>query len=465
MKKTATAAAISNQTTLKERVSYLAFSSGQCILYSLFTSYLQIYFTDIGITAAVVGLIFLGARIWDAINDPLFGIIVDKSKRKGGKYKPWLKLSSFLLPIFTVLLFAIPSSLSIGVKTLLATGLYVCWGMAYTVCDIPFFSVVTAMTGNVHERTKIVTQGRTIIYIAGILPGIAIPLLYPTIGWTATAIIVATVSLITMVPLGFTAKERNISTEEQSPNLNDLFRAVVQNKFMLVMLCASVVSGLTNSIMTVMGYFAIYNLGNVDMMILMNMLPMVPALIIGTLAPAITKRIDKFTLYMVFLVGNCLFSVIIFFVGYSNVVLFLVCHTIRNACFFSTNLFLNMFFLDCAEYRLYKTGKNTTGVIMSMSTFNAKIIGAASGSVTMLLLGAVGFISGDVAAQPVAVTDMIWFMMSLFPAIGQLIAIIILKLGYKLRDKDVQLMTKANQGEISREECESQLSVPLKAKR
>lgn len=451
------------QTTSKERTSYAIYFLGQNALYGLVSGYLQIYMTGLGIAAVTVGFIFLGARIWDAVNDPLFGIIVDKSQLKGGKYKPWLKLSSYLLPIFTIAMFGIPSSMSVGLKSLLATVFYVCWGMSYTVCDIPIFSLVTAMTSNTQERTKIVAGGRTMVFVGALLASVAVPLMFPTVGWTITGIVVALVSFATMMPLGYIAKERNNLNLDQSPSLKELIQSVTKNKYLLMMLVSSVVSGLTNTSMVVGGYFAMYNLGNTNMMIYLSVLPLIPTIFLGVITPMLTKRFDKFHLYVVAMAGNFVFSVVVFLVGYSNLAVFLIFCTIRSVCFFFQGIIGHMFFLDCAEYGLYKTGKNATGVTMSLSTFSAKVLSAASGSLAMFILAAVGFLSGDVAAQPQAVTNMIWYMISFFPAIGQIVSLTILVFGYKLRDKDIQLIAKANQGEIDRKECERQLSKKIKA--
>jgi len=96
--------------TKKEYISYGAYFVGQNIFYFLIFSYMNIYFTDVGISALAVAAIALAVKIWDAVNDPIFGGIVDKVKFKKGVFLPWLKISLVGIPVTTVLLFAIPAN-------------------------------------------------------------------------------------------------------------------------------------------------------------------------------------------------------------------------------------------------------------------------------------------------------------------------------------------------------------------
>ena len=98
--------------TKKEDISYGAYVVGQNIFYFLIFSYMNIYFTDVGISALAVAAIALIVKIWDAINDPIFGGIVDIVKFKKGVFLPWLKISLIGIPLATILLFSIPGGLS-----------------------------------------------------------------------------------------------------------------------------------------------------------------------------------------------------------------------------------------------------------------------------------------------------------------------------------------------------------------
>jgi sugar (glycoside-pentoside-hexuronide) transporter len=453
------------QTMKNERVCFVAYAFGQCAVYTMGTGYVQLFLTDIGIAAAAVGVILLVARIWDAVNDPMFGVIVDKSKLKGGKYRPWLKLASYLVPLITLALFSIPSTFSPAAKTALAAVLYICWGMSYTVCDIPYYSLATVMTGSIKERSKIVANSRTIVYVCSLLIGIAVPLLYPRMGWMFTGGVIAVVAFTAMIPLGYKAKERLVNDSDELPTLKNLLRALVTNKYLMILLISCIVASLTNTMTFVAGYFAIYNLGSSDMLVYLIVFPALATVFVGLATPAIIKRVDKFYLYLLFMISHILFSFVLFFVGYGNFILFMMIYVIRTTSYTSLTLLLNMFFMDCAEYGRYKTGKIATGVTMSLATFVAKLFNAVAGSLTMFVMAAAGFISGDVATQSQGVVDVLWYMMSFVPALSPVIAVFLLAFGYKLRDKDIQIMAQVNQGTLSREEAEARLSPVLKPKK
>jgi sugar (glycoside-pentoside-hexuronide) transporter len=446
------------QTTKKERVSYGVYFLGQCTFYGIVSSYLQIFFTDIAIPAATVGVIFLVARIWDAINDPLFGILVDRVHLKRGKYKPWLKLSSFLIPVFTIAMFAIPSGMPGGIKLALASTLYICWGMSYTICDIPIFSVVTAMTGNTNERNRIISYGRIAMFGGSIFIGALMPILYPAIGWFPAVTLFSILGFAAMVPLGYLVKERHVQESAQAPTIGLILQTVAKNRYLMTFFIASIIGSLTNTAIVVGGYFAIYNLGGPQMMIYLNILPLLPVIVLAMLTPMLARKVDKFILYLGSIGINIIFSIILFIVGYSRLPIFLALYTIRTIALYYGGVVGSMFYVDCAEYGLYKTGRNAVAVTMSLSTFTTKVLSAVSGALAMFILGSVGFVTGEGAVQPETVTRALWIMLSILPVIGTLFSFFILLMGYKLKEKDVQIMARINNHEISEEEGKSLLS-------
>jgi sugar (glycoside-pentoside-hexuronide) transporter len=446
------------QTTKKERVSYGVYFLGQIAFYGIVSSYLQIFFTDIAIPAATVGVIFLIAKIWDAVNDPLFGIVVDRAHLKGGKYKPWLKLSSFFIPIFTIAMFAIPVGIPGGIKIALAAALYICWDMSYTLSDVPIFSVVTAMTGNTNERNRIISYGRIAMFGGSVFIGALIPILYPAIGWFPAVALFSIMGFAAMVPLGYLVKERHIQESAQAPTIGLILQTVAKNRYLMIFFIASIVGSLTNTAIIVGGYFAIYNLGGPQMMIYLNILPLLPVILLAMFTPMLARKVDKFILYLGSIGINIIFSIILFAVGYSRLPIFFALYTIRNATLYYGGVVGSMFYVDCAEYGLYKTGRNAVAITMSLSTFSAKVSGAVPGSLAMFILGIAGFVAGEGAVQPETVTRVLWIMLSILPVNGTLFSFFILLVGYKLKEKDVQIMARINNHEISEEEGKSLLS-------
>ena len=123
--------------------------------------------------------------------------------------------------------------------------------------------------------------------------------------------------------------------------------------------------------------------------------------------------------------------------------------------------------LDTIEYTRYKTGKDCSGICNALSSFVIKLTSSVSSSLGLFILGLSNYIPvptesfEDIAAagvtQPQEAMDVMWVIYALIPLIGTLLGVLVMGI-YKLKDKDVELMAKCNAGEITREECEAQLS-------
>jgi sugar (glycoside-pentoside-hexuronide) transporter len=416
------------------------------------SGFLQIFMTDIAIPAASVGTILLVARVWDAVNDPMFGIVVNKAKLKGGKYKPWLKLSTVLIFVFTIALFATPPSIPVGTKTAIAAVFYICWGMSYTLCDVPYFSVVTVMSDDPAERDHVISRGRFFTLLGGALTAVLFPLVYPKLGWLPAVVIFSVISFAAMMPLGITSQERYADLRD-APTLKGIFRAVTRNKYLLIFCLAFFVGNVTNAFLTINGYFAIYCLGGPEMISVTMMVPMLFAVVFVAFVPTIIKRVDKVRLLIVMTAIGSLTSVAIYFAGYENLYIYLALSALRMVSVTYGSTFIILFIIDCAEYGKFKTGDDITPVAVSLQTFVAKALSAVSAAFAMYLLGMVGFAGGAGATQPQAVLDTLWVLVSIAPAIGLTLSFFMLLFGYKLRDNDVRLMAKVNHGEMSREEA------------
>jgi len=117
-----------------------------------------------------------------------------------------------------------------------------------------------------------------------------------------------------------------------------------------------------------------------------------------------------------------------------------------------------MLIADTVEYGTYRTGIRAAGISFSLQTFVAKLKNGLMGTVVLLSLSSVGFVEGEGAIQPEGVAEGVWALFCLFPAFGFAIALVILLLGYRLRTRDVQIMTRYNNGEITKEEAEAYLA-------
>ncbi|MDR1540409.1 MAG: glycoside-pentoside-hexuronide (GPH):cation symporter [Clostridiales bacterium] len=445
-------------TTGGERLSAGFYVFGAILSYYMIMSYLQLFMTDIGIPAISVGLIFIVAKVWDAVNDPIFGVAVDKFSFKGGKYKPWLRIASIAIPVTTILLFIVPANISIQAKIIWSSVAYVLWDTAYTMYDVPLHSLYMAMTEDLNERNRLFSISSFSVYLGALAISIVVPMLFPNIGWSATGIIIGALCFAFMQMLNFKCKERFVGASKKESSIKEIIMSLVRNKYLLIFTLATIIGGITNLSMSMNSYFAIHCLGGRQWITPLALASAIPVLLVVLLVPKILGKIDKFTATMLSRGAMLLIDLTIFFLGYKNTTLFLAMIVVKNMFGAVWNITSIAFIADCVEYAQFRTGERNQGIAFATKAFNNKLIVALTGSIAMFGLAAFGFTEGAGAAQSQSTIDGIWFLYSFFPIIGNTVCLCILALFFKLRDKDIRIMVRCNNGEITREEAEASLA-------
>lgn len=157
-------------TPKKEWMAYCVGALGQGMVYAIMSSYISDFYMNVlKLTPLFVLLLMLFARIWDAINDPIMGYIMDRAHPKRGKMRPYLLYTPIPIAILTVLLFYAPNLSGVSLMVY-ASVTYVLWGMIYTSSDVPFWSLPNAMTPNPAERGDIISKGRTANGVGSAVP-------------------------------------------------------------------------------------------------------------------------------------------------------------------------------------------------------------------------------------------------------------------------------------------------------
>lgn len=145
---------------------------GKDLCYAIISYFLMIYFTDtIGLTPLFVGNLFLVARVWDAFNDPMMGFVVDNTRTKWGKFRPWILIGTVLNAIVLVFMFTKPSGLEGTGMYIYFSVVYILWGMTYTVMDIPYWSMLPSLSSTKKERDSMSVIPRIFASTAWLLMG------------------------------------------------------------------------------------------------------------------------------------------------------------------------------------------------------------------------------------------------------------------------------------------------------
>lgn len=448
------------QTARKERIAYCLFFLGQNILWG-YAGYVETFLTDIGIAAATAAIILLVPKLWDAVNDVLFGYIVDRHTFKNGqKFIPWVRIGCSAIGITTVVLFAIPESLAQPTKVVWFLAAYILFDISYTILDAPAFAVTTVMTSNVEERTSIIAGGKLWSMVGGVVATLLVPLLRPVLGWFTACIVFVAVSLVLMVPLLFTVKERHSENAiaENNPGLKDMLRYLKHNKYLIVALIALLLLGLASLEQKMAIYMGRICLEQENMATLVAGGAAVSVIVVSALVPVLSRKWDKFYVLCAGMAFTVVMNVVAYFVGYDSLVLAILMTMLKCSGLGFWSVVIYMLVADTVEYGTYKTGTRAAGITFSLQCFAAKLKNGLIGTVVLFSLSAVGFIEGENAVQPAGVADGVWGLYCLLPAAGYLVALIMLLALYKLRSKDVQIMSQYNNGEITKAEAEALLA-------
>ena len=460
-------------TTRKERISYWTYFVGQNIYYNITAAFISTYLAMQGIDLAKVAAVLLIVKVWDAVNDPIFGYIFDKVKFKNGpKSLPWLRIATALIPVVTIILFSIPSGLTENGKLVWFGLAYLLWDTVYTLTDVPAYAMLNTMTDNLQERNTLLSINRVFSGGGVVIYGVVLPLLISeSVGMSASmAVAVLSIfSALTMVPLNLNCKERNYKPDQEEENFTprQMLSYLKSNKYLLIYYGGYMATDALKTFNAVLLFASFYLFGNSLFSIVLNILNMVPGVFAAMLMPTILKRFDKFkTLFWCNIVCVVL-GLVIYFLGYDNQGLFLTLTCIRTIPMSIVGILAFMFTPDCAEYGEYKSGISAKGITFAIQTFSVKITGAVSSSLALFLLGLFGWISVEAESfeqlaamniqQSAAALNGLWIVYALVPVIGMIISTFFY-LGYKLNDKDVQIMAKCNSGEITRAEAEKLLS-------
>ena len=460
-------------TTKKERISYWLYFVGQNVYYNITAAFISTYLAMQGVSLAKVAVVLLIVKAWDAINDPIFGFIFDKVKFKNGqKCLPWLRISVALIPIVTILLFSIPNGMSETGKLIWFGVAYVLWDTVYTLTDVPAYAMLNTMTGNLQERNLLLSINRIYSGVGIVLYGVILPLLISeSVGMSASmAIAIMSIgSALTMIPVCVNCKEHNYNPQDEDESFTprQMFRYLRQNKYLLTYYTGYMITAALNTSGAVLLFVSFYLFGNSLYSIVLNLLNMVPGVFAAMAMPKLLKKYDKFQLLFWLNIVNVLLGLLIYFVGYGNHTLFMVMTCVRTVPVCVVGILAFMFTPDCAEYGEFKSGISAKGITFAIQTFSVKITAAVSSSLALFLLGLFDWITVEaesfeqLAALGIAQSDKalggLWAVYALVPVIGMAISTIFY-LGYKLNDKDVQIMARCNSGEITREEAEKLLS-------
>ena len=430
---------------LKEKVAYGFGDFASSMFWKMFSVYLLFFYTDVfGMSAAVVGTMFLVTRIWDALNDPIMGIIADRTNTKWGKFRPYLLWMAIPFGIVGVLSFTTPD-LSLSGKIVYAYITYTIMMMVYTAVNVPYASLMGVMTSDLKDRTSLSTF-RFIFAFAGsiLVLATAEPLvsalsktasgvLDAQQGWQYTMVIYAVIAAVLFYLTFAWTKERVRPPKEQKTSLKEDLRNLGNNKPWFILLGAGVATLIFNSLRdgSAIYYFKYYfqnqeafQLPVLNIAINFSTLYLVlgqAANIVGVvLAKPVSDRIGKKKTFLFAMLIAAVLSCVFFLFDESDIVLIFTFQFFISICAGIIFPLLWSMYADIADYSEWKTGRRATGLIFSSSSMSQKMGWTLGGALTGWLLALYGFKAN--ALQSTEAITGIRMMLSFMPAAGALIS-------------------------------------------
>lgn len=397
------------------RITYGLGTVGRDMVYTMISMYLMFYLTDVlcldDQTLWWVTGIILAARVFDAFNDPVMGVIVDNTHTKYGKFKPWICVGAVLSGIFTILLFT-DFGLS-GSKYIIAFGiLYVAWGITYTMHDISYWSLLPTLSQDLREREKIGSVARICASVGLFLVVALIVPITEALGQMAgslqkgyfwLAVIIVVIMIIFLCFTVFGVKEpmrsRQMTEKKEHTSLKEIVRIIFQNDQLFVTAVAMALFMIGYCTTTSFGlYYFKYVYGDEGMYSIFAVILGVSQIFAMSVFPALGARFPRKRLYTA---ATCmvLAGYVIFFFAPTNTMVFI---GIAGVILFVGQAFIQimmlMFLTDSVEYGEWKFHKRNDSVTFSIQPFINKMGGAVASGI----VGATVIISGMSQAQTAA---------------------------------------------------------------
>ncbi|MBQ3150781.1 MAG: MFS transporter [Clostridia bacterium] len=448
--------------SLREKLSYGIAGMGADLSYGMTNAFFSNYLTDnLKIKPGYLSGMFLVARIWDGINDPMMGTLVDNTRTKWGRFRPWILMGGILNALVLIMMFTNPG-FSVGTvgAYVYATFAYVFWGMTYTVFDIPYWSFVPALATDPKERNSIASiprffcgLGQAIVSLFTVSMVSALGKGNEALGFQKWSILLACVYVAAILITVTGTKERNIPEKKESFTLKKAFHTIKNNDqlliFMITAICFNTGWYLTNGLGV---YYFKHVLGNYELYSVFAAIVGVGQMAGLILFTSLSNKFGKHTVikgtmiltavgYIIMYItrnykGSPLGTIPLLNVGVDSgfiifaVAAFFTCIGI-GSMFVSETVML----ADVVDYGEFKLGYRTDSIVFSMKSFLLKVAYSIQGLVMGIGLEIGKYNTDEVLSQPDSAKTAISVMMFAIPVILIAVSFIVYTSKYKLHGK------------------------------
>lgn len=437
---------------VKDEIGYVFGDMAGSFVNLFVDAYFLIFCTSVlGISAGWMGTLFLVARLWDAINDPIMGSFPDRWMigKSGDKFKPWIKIFMIPLALSGVLCFLNVPLEGIALHAYVAFA-YVLYGMSYTGTSMPFGAMASVVSDDPIQRSKLSRArsiGGTIVGIVGlsIVPVVCFDKQSNILPerFTLIAVIFGVLSIISyFVLLNFTQERiRQNSEKAEKFNYGKVLKATVHNRPLIGVMVATLGSMLViTGSNQVRSYIFKEYYARTDVMSIIS-LATIPILVICfPLVPKLVAKFGKKATLMAAIVSSTIFSVIPVVMEIKNVYIYsalVVLGTIGQTVF---TMLIWALVTDCLDYSEWKFNERSDGSMYSLYTFSRKIGSTIASTGVSFGLAAIGFVSGSNVVQTAEAVNGIYFLVNIIPVVTCALELIGVGLIFNLNKETTERM-------------------------
>lgn len=450
-----------------ERFAYGIGAVGKDMVYMLSASYISIYFLDVmGISAAAIAVLLLVARVFDAFNDPIMGVLVAKTKTRWGKFRPWLLVGTITNAVILYMMFSIPPTLDGAGLVAYASVTYILWGLTYTMMDIPYWSMIPAFTQSGKEREGLSAFARSCAGIGSALISIITVMSVAAlgrkfggttdneinrIGYSKFALIIAILFVVFITITCLVIKEKS-TVDMKSASIKDMFKALIQNDQAMTVVVAIVMINTALYITQQLVYFFLkYDFSpatyQADFTLFNTVGGGCQILAMMLLFPILRKVMDTIRIFYTcfgMAVTGYILIIIISYTGTSNVKWLLIPAALIMAAVGVLNVIITVFLANTVDYGELKNHRRDESVIFSMQTFVVKLASGIAGFLSSMVLFVFN-INSDKNAEAVAISETsslgLRLSMTLIPIVVLLVGFVVFRKKYILSDDRMDEIT------------------------
>lgn len=450
--------------SVKEKVSYGIGAVGKDLVYMVVASYILYYYqTVMGIDAVYVGTVLMAARVFDAFNDPIMGIIVAKTKSRWGRFRPWILAGTVLNAFVLYGLFAVPDSAGNGgIRAWLAI-FYVMWGVTYTFMDIPFWSMIPAITEPGRERENVSSMARSCSGVGDAIPTVLTMIVVPIlgagsamanykVGFRYWALIIAVVFVISEIICVMNVKEKK-EAQVESHGLGEMFKSLSSNDQALIVVLTIVLVNtslyLTSNLVI---YYFSYDVGDGESAYsIFSAFGGASQILAMMIFPLLRKKYNKKKIFALAAIGEIIGYVMLMAVAFTGITSksnyangWMVLFVPGFLIFFGSgllNVLITIFLSDTIDYGEMKNHRRDESIICSMQTFVVKLASGIAVFFAGIAIKAVGLKTGDgmtPADQSFATLTGLRLVMTVIPVIGLIAAMLFFFKKYILDEKKME---------------------------